>query len=137
MGWLANVAYVDRTDKVAAREALAPALESLRSGTSLVIAPEGTRSPTPRLLPFKKGAFHLAMQAQVPMIPVVIRNAGEIMPAHSMILTPGTVQVRVLAPVPTDRLDRRQPRRAGCAGRGDVRRRHGRLGPGVGVIGRR
>ncbi|MEO5652977.1 MAG: HAD-IB family hydrolase [Marmoricola sp.] len=101
MGWLADVAYVDRTDKVAAREALAPALESLESGTSLVIAPEGTRSPTPRLLPFKKGAFHLAMQAQVPMVPVVIRNAGEIMPAHSMLLTPGTVQVRVLAPVQT------------------------------------
>jgi putative phosphoserine phosphatase/1-acylglycerol-3-phosphate O-acyltransferase len=52
-------------------------------------------------LPFKKGAFHLAMQAQVPMIPVVIRNASEIMPAHSMVLTPGTVQVRVLAPVST------------------------------------
>ncbi len=101
MGWLADVAYVDRTDKVAAREALAPALASLESCTSLVIAPEGTRSPTPRLLPFKKGAFHLAMQARVPMVPVVIRNAGEIMPAHSMILTPGTVQVRVLAPVPT------------------------------------
>lgn len=101
MGWLADIAYVDRTDNVAAREALAPALESLSSGTSLVIAPEGTRSPTPRLLPFKKGAFHLAMQANVPMVPVVIRNAGEIMPAHSMILTPGTVQVRVLAPVPT------------------------------------
>ncbi|MGB9011917.1 MAG: HAD-IB family hydrolase [Aeromicrobium sp.] len=110
MGWLANIAYVDRTDSVAAREALAPALESLRSGTSLVIAPEGTRSPTPRLLPFKKGAFHLAMQAGVPLVPVVIRNAGEIMPSKSMILMPGTVQVRVLAPVPsadwtTDNLD--------------------------------
>lgn len=101
MGWLADVAYIDRTDKVAAREALAPALESLGAGTSLVIAPEGTRSPTPRLLPFKKGAFHLAMQAQVPMVPVVIRNAGEIMPSRSMILTPGAVDVRVLAPVPT------------------------------------
>ncbi|MGB0099935.1 MAG: HAD-IB family hydrolase [Nocardioides sp.] len=101
MGWLADVAYVDRTDNVAAREALGPALASLESGTSLVIAPEGTRSPTPRVLPFKKGAFHLAMQAQVPMVPVVIRNAGEIMPAHSMILTPGTVQVRVLPPVST------------------------------------
>ena len=102
MGWLADVAYVDRTDHVAAREALAPALESLESGTSLVIAPEGTRSPTPRLLPFKKGAFHLAMQAGVPMVPVVIRNAGEIMPSRSVVLTPGTVQVRVLAPIPTD-----------------------------------
>lgn len=102
MGWLADVAYVDRTDSGAARDALAPALQSLASGTSLAIAPEGTRSPTPRLLPFKKGAFHLAMQAQVPMVPVVIRNAGEIMPSRSMILTPGTVQVQVLAPVSTD-----------------------------------
>ncbi len=101
IGWLADVAYVDRTDRVAAREALAPALDSLRSGRSLVIAPEGTRSPTPKLLPFKKGAFHLAMQAQVPMVPIVIRNAGEIMPAHSMLMTPGTVQVAVLDPIST------------------------------------
>ena len=110
---------MDRTDNKAAREALAPALASLASGTSLVIAPEGTRSPTPRLLPFKKGAFHLAMQAGVPMIPVVIRNAGEIMAAHSMILTPGTVQVRVLEPVSTadwtaDNLDEQVARWSRC-----------------------
>ena len=113
MGWLADVAYVDRTDNVAAREALAPALASLESGTSLVIAPEGTRSPTPRLLPFKKGAFHLAMQAGVPMIPVVIRNAGEIMagPLDDPRAGHGA------GPRPRagldGRLDRGQPRRAG------------------------
>lgn len=101
LGWLAHVAYVDRTDAVAAREALAPALESLSAGTSLVIAPEGTRSPTPTPLPFKKGAFHLAMQAGVPIVPIVIRNAGEVMPARSVLLSPGTVQVRVLAPIAT------------------------------------
>ncbi len=103
MGWLADVAYVDRTDAVAARAALAPAVEALRDGKSLVIAPEGTRSPTPKLLPFKKGAFHLAMQAGVPMVPIVIRNAGAIMPAHSMLITPGVVQVAVLPPVNTSR----------------------------------
>lgn len=102
MGWLADVAYVDRSDRKAAREALRPALESLASGRSLVIAPEGTRSPTPRPLPFKKGAFHLAMQAGVPLVPVVIRNAGEIMPSRSVLLSPGTIQVKVLEPIPTD-----------------------------------
>jgi putative phosphoserine phosphatase / 1-acylglycerol-3-phosphate O-acyltransferase len=112
MGWLADVAYVDRADGVAAREALAPALDHLRRGRSLVIAPEGTRTPTPRLFPFKKGAFHLAMQAGVPMVPVVIRNAGEVMPAGSVLLTPGTVHVRVLPPIDTadwtaDALDER------------------------------
>lgn len=102
MGWLADVAYVDRANSAAAKQALAPAVESLRGGRSLVIAPEGTRSATPRLLPFKKGAFHLAMQAGVPMVPIVIRNAGELMPAHSLLLAAGTIQVCVLPPVSTD-----------------------------------
>ncbi len=103
MGWLANVAYVDRSDSTQARAALAPAVDSLSEGTSLVVAPEGTRSPTPTLLPFKKGAFHVAMQAKVPMVPIVIRNAGEAMPPHSMLISSGTVQVAVLAPVTTTR----------------------------------
>jgi putative phosphoserine phosphatase/1-acylglycerol-3-phosphate O-acyltransferase len=103
MGWLADVAYVDRSDSVQAKAALAPAVDSLRGGTSLVIAPEGTRSPTSKLLPFKKGAFHLAMQAKVPMVPIVIRNAGESMPAHSILITPGSVQVAVLPPIDTSR----------------------------------
>ena len=103
MGWLADVAYVDRGDPAQARAALEPAVDAVRSGKSLVIAPEGTRSPTPKLLPFKKGAFHLAMQAQVPMVPVVIRNAGEIMPARSVLVYEGTVQVAVLPPIDTSR----------------------------------
>ena len=103
MGWLADVAYVDRTDSAQARAALGPAVDALRDGKSLVIAPEGTRSPTSKLLPFKKGAFHLALQAGVPMVPIVIRNAGEIMPAHSMLITPGVVQVAVLPPIDTSR----------------------------------
>ncbi|MEZ5115856.1 MAG: HAD-IB family hydrolase [Candidatus Nanopelagicales bacterium] len=101
MGWLADVAYVDRANTAAAKAALAPAVDSLKSGRSLVIAPEGTRSATPRLLPFKKGAFHLAMQAGVPMVPIVIRNAGELMPAHSVFLGSGTIDVAVLPPVST------------------------------------
>src|SRR6516164_3073563 len=76
---LADVAFVDRHDTAQARRALAPAVQRLREGVSLAIAPEGTRSPTPALGPFKKGAFHVAMQAGVPIVPIVIRNAGELM----------------------------------------------------------
>ena len=43
------------------------------------------------------------MQAGVPMVPIVMRNAGEVMPAHSMLITPGTVQSAVLPPIPTTR----------------------------------
>ena len=103
IGWLTEVAYVDRTDVVAAKKALEPAVDKIRAGKSLVIAPEGTRSPTPKLLPFKKGAFHLAMQAGVPMVPIVIRNAGEIIASHSLLVNAGTVQVAVLPPVDTSR----------------------------------
>jgi putative phosphoserine phosphatase/1-acylglycerol-3-phosphate O-acyltransferase len=101
LGYLVDIAYVDRSDARQAREAMRPAVERLKAGTSIAIAPEGTRSPTPTVGTFKKGAFHLAMQAGVPVVPVVIRNAGELMWRNSFWLRPGTIEVKVLPPVPT------------------------------------
>ena len=101
VGALLDVAYIDRADSTKARAALRPAVEKLQSGISIAIAPEGTRSPTPRLGKFKKGGFHLAMQAGVPIVPIVIHNAGERMWRNSLVAHPGTVDVDVLAPVPT------------------------------------
>jgi 1-acyl-sn-glycerol-3-phosphate acyltransferase len=97
---LADVAFIDRSNSAQARSALAPAVEKLRQGISLALAPEGTRSPTPRLGPFKKGAFHIAMQAGVPVVPIVIRNAGELLPRGTWILRPGVVDVCVLPAIP-------------------------------------
>ena len=98
----ADVAFVDRGDTTAARQALEPAVRKLREeGISLAISPEGTRSATPRLGRFKKGPFHIAMQAQVPMVAIVIRNAGEVMARGAQTLRPGTVEVCVLPPVDT------------------------------------
>jgi len=97
---LADVAFVDRGNTAQARAALEPAVAKMRDeGISLMMAPEGTRSATPRLGPFKKGAFHIAMQAGVPMVPIVIRNAGEVMWRGAQVITPGTVEVVVLPPV--------------------------------------
>ncbi|UOT06048.1 HAD-IB family hydrolase [Rhodococcus opacus] len=101
VGALLDVAYIDRADSTKARAALRPAVEKLQSGISIAIAPEGTRSPTPRLGRFKKGGFHLAMQAGVPIVPIVIHNAGERMWRNSLVAHPGTVDVDVLTPVPT------------------------------------
>ncbi|GAB2661068.1 HAD-IB family hydrolase [Prescottella soli] len=102
VGALLDVAYVDRSDSTQARAALAPAIEKLKGGTSIAIAPEGTRSPTPRLGRFKKGGFHLAMQAQVPIVPVVVHNAGDLMWRNSFVAHPGTVYVDVLEPISTE-----------------------------------
>ncbi len=99
---LADVAFIDRGNTAQAKEALAPAVQRLRDGVSLVMAPEGTRSATPALGRFKKGAFHVAMQAGVPIVPVVIHNAGELMWRGASTIRPGTVRVSVLPPVPTE-----------------------------------
>jgi putative phosphoserine phosphatase / 1-acylglycerol-3-phosphate O-acyltransferase len=93
---MADMTFVDRSDTRKAIAALQPAVERLRKGLCVVIAPEGTRSYSPRLGAFKKGAFHLAMQAGVPVVPVVIRNAAEMMARNSPLMRPGKVQVSVL-----------------------------------------
>jgi putative phosphoserine phosphatase/1-acylglycerol-3-phosphate O-acyltransferase len=102
IGYVTDTVYVDRADSKQARAALDPAVQRLKHGTSIAIAPEGTRSATAALGRFKKGAFHLAMQAGVPLVPIVIRNAGDVMWRGSLVIRPGTIDVTVLAPIPTD-----------------------------------
>ncbi|TWP35270.1 HAD-IB family hydrolase [Leekyejoonella antrihumi] len=99
---LLNPAYIDRSNSTKAIAELDKTVKRIRGGTSVVIMPEGTRMPTPVLGPFKKGAFHMAIQAGVPVVPIVIRNAGELMWRASKMVNPGTIDVCVLDPVPTD-----------------------------------
>jgi putative phosphoserine phosphatase/1-acylglycerol-3-phosphate O-acyltransferase len=101
VGYIVEVVYIDRADSKQARAALEPAVERLKGGTSIAIAPEGTRSVTRSLGRFKKGAFHLAMQAGVPLVPIVIRNAGDVMWRRSFVIRSGTIDVKVLEPIPT------------------------------------
>ncbi len=99
---LAGTVFIDRANSKQAIEALRPAVAALESGTSLVIAPEGTRSTTPRIGPFKKGAFHMAMAARAPIVPIVFRNALDALPKHGLVVRPATVEVVVHPPIPTD-----------------------------------
>jgi putative phosphoserine phosphatase/1-acylglycerol-3-phosphate O-acyltransferase len=101
----AGVAFVDRKGGKDPRKALAPAVEKLKEGISIAIAPEGTRSLTPTMGPFKTGAFHLAREAGVPVVPVIIRNAGELMWRDSFTVKPGTVQVVVKEPIDVSQWD--------------------------------
>ncbi|HLS76205.1 MAG TPA: HAD-IB family hydrolase [Nocardia sp.] len=94
-----GVTFIDRSNSERARAALAPVVRTLRDGLSIAVAPEGTRSWSPTVGPFKKGAFHIAHQAGVPVIPVVIRNAGEIAWRNSMVARSGTVDVAILDPI--------------------------------------
>jgi putative phosphoserine phosphatase/1-acylglycerol-3-phosphate O-acyltransferase len=96
---MADMAFLDRSNPQKAIDALRPAVERLQQGLSVVMAPEGTRSYSPRVGRFKKGAFHMAQQARVPVVPVVIRNAAEVMGRNAQVMRPGTVQIAVLPPI--------------------------------------
>jgi len=98
---LAGTVFIDRFHHERAVAALEPAVDALRQGLSLVLAPEGTRSPTPRLGRFKKGAFHLAMAAEVPIVPIVFRNTLDALPKHGIVVRAATVEVVVHPPIPT------------------------------------
>ncbi|MBF6337886.1 HAD-IB family hydrolase [Nocardia abscessus] len=100
-----GVTFIDRSNSARARAALRPVVETLRGGLSVAVSPEGTRSYTPEVGLFKKGAFHIAMQAGVPVIPVVIRNAGEVCWRNAMVARPGTVDVAILDPIDVSKWD--------------------------------
>ena len=99
---LAGTVFIDRSDHVRAVHALEPAVQALREGLSIAIAPEGTRSTTGRLGRFKKGAFHMALEARRPIVPIVIHNALDALPKHAWVVRPATIDVRVHPPIPTD-----------------------------------
>ncbi|MEE4144594.1 MAG: HAD-IB family hydrolase [Halieaceae bacterium] len=99
---LGGVVFIDRANAKSAIDAMTPLVDAMKNeGKSVVLAPEGTRTVSPRLAPFKKGAFHLAMQAGVPIVPIVIRNAGDVAPKGDFVFRAATVEVQVLPPVDT------------------------------------
>jgi putative phosphoserine phosphatase/1-acylglycerol-3-phosphate O-acyltransferase len=97
----AGAVFVDRSDTAKAIEALGPAVEALRHGRSLIIAPEGTRSTTASVGTFKKGAFRLAMDAEVPIVPVVFRNVLDALPKGALVVRPAVIEAVVLPPIDT------------------------------------
>ncbi|MDH3336680.1 MAG: HAD-IB family hydrolase [Gammaproteobacteria bacterium] len=100
----AGVVLIDRKNTASAIEAMTPLVDAMRvEGKSVCMSPEGTRATTPKLAPFKKGAFHLAMQAGVPIVPIIIHNSGDVQPKGDLLYHPGTVEVEVLAPIDTDK----------------------------------
>jgi putative phosphoserine phosphatase/1-acylglycerol-3-phosphate O-acyltransferase len=97
----AGIVFIDRASHGSAMKTLEPIVEAIENGISLGLAPEGTRSASNKLGPFKKGAFHMAMQTGAPIVPVVIINAGDALPKGAVIIRPTTINVKVLPPVMT------------------------------------
>ena len=100
MGFV-NVMAIDRSNSERARETVASATARIRSGISFGVFAEGTRAKPGEFLHFKKGAFYMAVAAGVPIVPVAIKNTDVLMGKGTGRARAGTIEVVMLAPVPT------------------------------------
>ena len=104
LGWymtLTGMVFVNRSRPTIAYESLARAARRIRDGVNILVYPEGTRPTDGRLLPFKRGAFGLAIDAGVPVVPVAVNPSWRCLPSGHFVVSPGEVQVRVGEPIST------------------------------------
>jgi 1-acyl-sn-glycerol-3-phosphate acyltransferase len=99
---------IDRANREHSMVAIERAAASLRDGNSFLTFPEGTRSRTGALLPFKKGPFLMALKAQAPIVPVAIQGGTFAMRKGSPLVRPATVSIRIGEPIPTRGMEESQ-----------------------------
>ena len=93
--------FIDREGTRETVKAMNNAAEKIREGMSVVIFPEGSRSPDGSIQPFKKGGFTLAIKSKVPIVPIAIKGSGEIIRKGTLRVYPGSITIRVDRPVET------------------------------------
>jgi 1-acyl-sn-glycerol-3-phosphate acyltransferase len=103
MGFV-NVMAIDRSNRESAISTTEAAAKRIQSGVSFGVFVEGTRAKPGELLPFKKGAFYMAKQAGVPVVPVAIKNSDVLMGKGTGEARTGTIEMVILSPVSTNEL---------------------------------
>jgi 1-acyl-sn-glycerol-3-phosphate acyltransferase len=106
---------IDRKDRARAIASIARAQKVIDGGQSVLFFPEGTRTPPGVLGPLKKGPFHLAVEARVPILPVGIRGTGRVLARGDWRVHPGQVELHVGAPIPTAAVEATDSGRAALA----------------------
>lgn len=99
---VANVIAIDRTNRESAKKSMDKARQIMDDGYSFGVFAEGTRAMPGELMPFKKGAIHLALQTKAPIIPVVFKNTDELMGKRTGVAYPGTIEMVLLPAIETD-----------------------------------
>ena len=101
--WASKHIAVDRSDRLDALGSLKKARERMAGGISVVVFPEGTRSRDGQLLPFKRGGFLLALQAQTPIVPITINGSVAILPKGDWRIRSGEIEVTVGEPLAVEK----------------------------------
>lgn len=105
--------FVDRSNTKRAMQSLHTAKKMITRGVSIIFFPEGTRSESGELRRFKKGAFKMATELDLPLLPITITGTRERLRAKSLVVTPGPVQITIHTPIPVEgRTDRELMTRA-------------------------
>ncbi len=94
--------FIDRSNHEAAMASIEAAKKKTVNGTSVIFFPEGTISQTGRIMVFKKGAFKMALDLNLPILPVTINGARNILPRRTLDLFPGRVELKIHSPVSLD-----------------------------------
>jgi 1-acyl-sn-glycerol-3-phosphate acyltransferase len=96
----AGFIFVDTTSPLAAAKTIRQAERSLKDGASIAIFPEGSRSRTGQLGKFKKGAYQMALDMRLPIVPIAIKGSFQVMSRHTILLTPHRMEILIGDPIP-------------------------------------
>lgn len=101
----AGFIFVDNSTPVAAARSVQEAEQSLHNGASVVVFPEGSRTYTGKMIRFKKGAYQMAVDQHLPVIPITLNGPFDVLPIGSLNLRRHRLEMIIHAPIPTDTID--------------------------------
>jgi 1-acyl-sn-glycerol-3-phosphate acyltransferase len=102
---MAGFIFVDNSSPVAAAKTIREAEQRLKKGASIAIFPEGSRTPTGEMGKFKKGAYQMALDMKLPVVPVTINGSYNVMPRQTLLFAPHRMEIIIHDPIPTENID--------------------------------
>lgn len=97
--YAARNVFIDRGEREKAVASIRKGVARLPQGVSVLVFPEGTRSPDGKLLRFKKGGFMISVEKGLPVLPVAVKGSREILPKESLVFHPGIVEIAICDPI--------------------------------------
>jgi 1-acyl-sn-glycerol-3-phosphate acyltransferase len=107
---IAGHVFVDNTSIASRRDTIIKAKKEIVGGVSMMMFPEGSRTKNGSLSPFRRGAYRIAMDMGLPIVPITINGPYDVLKVHSMKLTPGKLELIIHKPIPTAHLEQKDLR---------------------------
>ena len=107
---IAGHVFVDNTSIASRRDTIVKAKKEIVGGISMMMFPEGARSKDGKLLPFRRGAYRVAMDMGLPIVPITINGSFDVLKVDSLTLKPGKLELIIHKPIPTDKLEQKDLR---------------------------